>query len=173
MAALLLLSLAPYLLADGANPMQAMNCQQRTAAELETRIAEESARLPYKPRDYESSFPVTLHFNLEEPSLPSSSMTIESLAAYLKTGNGLLYHGPYRKSISVRIGNELFDQGQHGVDSLSFRFFNRKNHEICVQEQDSSASYWKPNANVHIEFIAHRDIDQRSGPPIGHKVSVK
>lgn len=173
MAALLLLSLAPHLLADGANPMQAMNCQQRTSAELETRITEESARLPYKPRDDESSFPVTLHFNLEEPPLSNALMTIESSAAYLKTGNGLLYHGPYRKSISVRIGNELLDQGQRGVDSLSFRFFNRQKHEICVQEQDNSASYWKPNANIHIEFLDRREIDQRSGTPIGHKVSIE
>lgn len=91
----------------------------------------------------------------------------------MKAGNGLLYHDPYRKSISLRIGEELLGQGQQGDDSLNFRFFNRKNHEICVQEQDNSASYWKPNANVHIGFLDHREIDQQSGTPIGHKVSVK
>lgn len=153
--------------------MKAMNCRQRTSVELETRIAEESARVLYKPQDDKSSFAATLHFNLEAPSLSDAIMTIESSAAYLKTGNGLLYYGPYRNSISVRIGNELLDHGQHGIDSLSFRFFNRKNHEICVQEQDNNALYWKPNANVHIEFLDHREIDERSGTPIGHKVSVK
>lgn len=153
--------------------MKAMNCRQRTTAELEKRILEESARVPYKPKDDKSSFPVTLHFNLEERPLSNTIMTIESSAAYLKTGNGLLYYGPYRNTISVRIGNELFDQGQHGADSLSFRFFNRKSHEICVQEQDSGALYWKPNANVHINFLDGWEIDERSGTPIGHKVSIK
>ena len=173
MAALLVLSFALYLLFDRGNPMKAMNCRQRTSAELETRIIEESARVLYKPKDDKLSFPVTLHFNLEEPPLSNTIMTIESSAAYLKTGNGLLYHGPYRNSISVRIGNELLDQGQYGVDSLSFRFFNRKNHEICVQEQDNSALYWKPNAHAYIDFLDHREIDERSGTPIGHKVSLK
>lgn len=153
--------------------MKAMNCRQRTSAELEARIAEESARILYKPKDEKSGFPVTLHLNLEEALLADTMMTVESSAAYLKTGNGLLYRGPYRSSVSLRIGNELLDPEQFGIDSLSFRFFNRKSHEICVQEQDNSALYWKPDANVHIEFLDHREIDGRSGTPIGHKVRVK
>ena len=168
----LLALLLPLFSFSKVQPMKAMNCRARASAEFEARVAEENARRLYTPKDEKSSFLVTLHFNLDDSLLADTVMTIESAAADLATGNGLLYRGPYKESLSLRIGNELLDQGRSGMDNLAFRFFNRKNHEICVQEQEGGALYWKPNANVHIDFLVRKEIDNRSGTPIAHKVRI-
>jgi hypothetical protein len=150
-----------------------MSCRPRTSAEFEARMVEESARVLYTPRDEKSSFSATVHFNLDEDLLADTMMTIESMTADLRAGNGLIYRGPYKKSILLRLGSELLDDGGLGVDSLSFRFFDRGSHEICIQEQDSDAQYWKPNANVYIDFLDHRELDPEIGTPIGYKVRVE
>lgn len=170
---MLLALLLPLFSFSKAQAMKAMNCRPRASAEFEARVAEENARHLYTPKDEKSSFSVTLHFNLDDSILADTVMTVESAAADLATGNGLLYRGPYKKAFSLRIGNELLDEGRSGMDNLAFRFFNRKNHEICVQEQEGGALYWKPNANVYIDFLDHKEIDNRSGTPIAHKVRIE
>jgi hypothetical protein len=155
-----------------AQAMNAMNCESRPPAEFAARIAEESARVPYTAKDAESSFPVTFHFNLDEAVLSDTVMTIESTVTRLKAGNALLYRGPYKETLVLRIDKELFDEGREGLDNFGFAFFNRQNREICVQEQDSGALYWKPNANVYIDFLDRRELDKEIGTPVGHKVRI-
>jgi hypothetical protein len=145
--------------------MHAFNCEKVTPSELKNSIQELTHQATYKPSPDEVTKKVNLHFNLKQVLLSDIYFSI-----YSQKIEQYIYAGLFTPTLSIEANDNLLKD--KGGDVLIFQFFRKDTGEICTWENDGGDIVWISNANVHVNFLATRELDENN-LPIAFKVSIE
>jgi hypothetical protein len=156
------------------NTMNGFNCRifsKKKYGEIIERINSEPV---YQLMPGEKTINLNLNFNLL-PIYQDHTFIIESTIPS-KGRSNTIYRGPYKRKINLTVGENFFNNGAKpdfwGGDTLQFYFYINKQRTTCGAYQDGGDLIWKPNANVYIDFLPWREIDESVGRPISYKVRI-
>lgn len=146
--------------------MNAFVCKQLTPEAIQIEIAAKKNGKRYAPANGEITLPVTMHLNMATEFIGDVFFTIRS-----NKTRSLVYGDKFQKKIIFQVGQELLENGS--TDNLTFSFYDTKTNKVCIAAQQIGYDFWKPNSNVHVDFLAFRETDAETGLPMSFKVRLE